>query len=68
LKHLPVLLPADALIGAIANMAAAAAAKATPEILFAVIIESTLKFKKFSCCTGIFYLTNYADLESPVFI
>jgi len=53
LKHLPLMLPADALIGAIANMAAAAAAKATPEILFAVIIVSTLKFKKTGCCTGI---------------
>jgi hypothetical protein len=47
------MLPADALIGAIANMAAAAAAKATPEILFAEIIKSTLKFKKIGCCTGI---------------
>jgi hypothetical protein len=52
LKHLPVLLPADTLIGATANMAAAAAAKATPEIFFAVIIETILRFKKIGYCNG----------------
>ncbi len=61
------LLPADALIGAIANMAAAAAAKATPEILFAVIIESTLKFKKLVVVLVFFTFTIYAGLESRVF-
>ncbi len=61
------LLPADALIGAIANMAAAAAAKATPEILFAVIIESTFKFKKLVVVLVFFIFTNYVGLESRVF-
>jgi hypothetical protein len=55
LKHLP-LSPADTvLIGAMENMAAAAAAKATPEIFLAVFIYSTLRFKKLTCCMGIFY-------------
>jgi hypothetical protein len=38
LKHLPDNSPADALIGANANMAAAAAARATPVVFLAVII------------------------------
>jgi hypothetical protein len=38
LKHFPLVAPADALIGANANMAAAAAARATPVVFLAVII------------------------------
>jgi hypothetical protein len=38
LKHLPAVSPADALIGATANMAAAAAARVTPVVFLAVII------------------------------
>jgi hypothetical protein len=39
LKHFPLVAPADALIGATANMAAAAAARATPVVFLAVIIH-----------------------------
>jgi hypothetical protein len=38
LKHLPAVSPAEALIGATANMAAAAAARATPVVFLAVFI------------------------------
>jgi hypothetical protein len=61
LKHLPDS-PADTvLIGAMANMVAAAAAKATPEIFFAVFIYSTLRLKRLVCCTGIDYFTKYTS-------
>jgi hypothetical protein len=43
LKHLPAFSPAVALIGAMANMAAAAAARATPVVFLAVIIGYFLK-------------------------
>jgi hypothetical protein len=43
LKHLPDS-PADALIGAIANMVAAAAANATPETFLTVLIKFPLFF------------------------
>ena len=44
LKHLPAVSPADALIGATANMAAAAAARATPVVFLAVIINLSSSF------------------------
>ena len=57
LKHLP-LSPADTvLIGAMENMAAAAAAKATPEIFLAVFIYSTLRFKKFDLLVLVLFYT-----------
>jgi type III secretory pathway component EscS len=43
LKHLPAFSAAVALIGAIANIAAAAAARATPVVFLAVFIEFFLK-------------------------
>jgi len=46
LKHLPDTSPADALIGATANMAAAAAARATPVVFLAVIIKLSSSLKK----------------------
>jgi hypothetical protein len=43
LKHFPVASAAEAFIGAIANIAAAAAAMATPVVFLAVLINSFLK-------------------------
>jgi len=43
LKHLPVVSAAEALIGATANIAAAAAAMATPVVFLAVFIKDILK-------------------------
>jgi hypothetical protein len=58
-KHLPVSLPAKALIGAMANMVAAAAANATPEIFFAVFIYSTLSLKKIVLLYWYIFFTMY---------
>ena len=67
-KHLPDS-PADTvLIGAMANMVAAAAAKATPEIFFAVFIYSTLSLKKIWFVVRVLNFTIiYAGLESVYF-
>jgi hypothetical protein len=61
LRHLPAVAPADALIGATANMAAAAAASATPVVFLAVIINLSSNFK--SCLYWFF--PHYASLEKP---
>jgi hypothetical protein len=63
LKHLPDTSPADALIGATANMAAAAAASATPVVFLAVIINYSSSLNV--SCTGFFL--HYASLEKANF-
>jgi hypothetical protein len=63
LKHLPAVSPADALIGAMANMAAAAAARATPVVFLAVIINLPSSFKIWLY----WFIPHYASLEKPNF-
>jgi hypothetical protein len=63
LKHLPAFSAAVALIGATANMAAAAAARATPVVFLAVIIESILKLIN----VWLYWLfPHYASLEEAI--
>ncbi|NCF37497.1 MAG: hypothetical protein GWP56_14125 [Gammaproteobacteria bacterium] len=63
LKHLPAFSAAVALIGAIANRAAAAAARATPVVFLAVSIEYFLKLLN-GC---LYWLTpHYANLEETI--
>ena len=50
-----------------ANMVAAAAAKATPEIFFAVFIYSTLRLKKVGLRYWYYFYQVYARLESDDF-
>ncbi|MCP4878151.1 MAG: hypothetical protein GY896_22075 [Gammaproteobacteria bacterium] len=45
LKHFPAFSPADALMGAMANMAAAAAARATPVVFLSVIMKLSSSLK-----------------------
>jgi len=63
LKHLPAVSPADTLIGATANMAAAAAARATPVVFLAVIINLSSSFKNWLY----WFFPHYASLEKPNF-
>jgi hypothetical protein len=63
LKHLPAVSPADTLIGATANMAAAAAARATPVVFLAVIIKLSSSFKNWLY----WIFPHYASLEKTNF-
>jgi hypothetical protein len=63
LKHLPAFSAAEALIGATANMAAAAAARAIPVVFLAVFIKLSSGLNV--GCTGFF--PHYASLEEPIF-
>jgi hypothetical protein len=64
LKHLPDTWPADALIGATANRAAAAAASATPVVFLAVIINLSSSLNV--SCTGFFSpLRELREAEFP---
>jgi hypothetical protein len=64
LKHLPAFSVAVALIGAIANIAAAAAASATPVVFLAVFIGCFLKLLN----VWLYWLTpHYESLEETLF-
>jgi hypothetical protein len=62
LKHLPATSAAEALIGAMANMAAAAAAIATPVVFLAVIIVNSSSLVKM----GKTVYLRYEGLEEPI--
>jgi hypothetical protein len=62
LKHFPAVSPAEALIGATANMAAAVAARANPVVFLAVIIKLSSSLVKYS----VLVFPHYASLEKSV--
>jgi hypothetical protein len=64
LKHLPAFSPALALIGATANMATAAVARAIPVVLLAVIIGKSSSI--FSGLYGLFPLPELRGQDFPV--
>jgi len=61
LKHLPAVSPALALIGAIANMVAAAAASANPVVLLAVIMYKSSNISIY-CGVGFYPVRELRDI------